>query len=169
MAFNKLRVVFKSAYEPNNLLKTNVAASGVLLLIGDVIQQSIELYRGVHDKGEPCHQVQRWRHCLWSKYIYKFYKPTSTYIGEYDFGDFDQEATTSYEAHECWRLVFSMGLRGTSSMCALRKVRLLISRFRFYSKNDHLIIQVSLGHPSSAQQRKFSLIRSDLHDSSDDV
>ena len=76
MAFNKLRVVFKSAYEPNNLLKTNVAASGVLLLIGDVIQQSIELYRGVHDKGEPCHQGQRWRHCLWSKYIYKFYKPT---------------------------------------------------------------------------------------------
>ena len=44
------------------------------------------------------------------------------HIGEYDFGDFDQEATTSYEAHECWRLVFSMGLRGTSSMCALRKV-----------------------------------------------
>ena len=45
---------------------------------------------------------------------------------EYDFGDFDQEATTSYEAHECWRSVFSMGLPGTSSMCALRKVRLLI-------------------------------------------
>ena len=37
-----------------------------------------------------------------------------------------------------------------------------------WSKNGLLIIKVSLGHPSSAQQRKFSLIRSDLHDSSDD-
>ena len=52
MAFSKLRGLFKSAYEPKNLLKTNVVASGILLLIGDTIQQSIELYRGVHEKGE---------------------------------------------------------------------------------------------------------------------
>ena len=44
--------LFKSAYEPKNLLKTNVAASGILLLLGDIIQQNIELYRGVHEKGE---------------------------------------------------------------------------------------------------------------------
>jgi len=43
--------LFKSAYEPKNLLKTNVAASGILLLLGDIIQQNIELYRGVHEKG----------------------------------------------------------------------------------------------------------------------
>ena len=61
MAFSKLRGLFKSAYEPKNLLKTNVLASGILLLIGDAIQQSIELYRGVHEKGEiknGDHQVQ---------------------------------------------------------------------------------------------------------------
>ena len=52
MAFRKLNGLFKSAYEPNNLLKTNVVASGLLLLIGDTIQQSIELYRGVHEKGK---------------------------------------------------------------------------------------------------------------------
>lgn len=51
MAFRKLNGLFKSAYEPDNLLKTNVVASGLLLLIGDTIQQSIELYRGVHEKG----------------------------------------------------------------------------------------------------------------------
>ena len=52
MVLSKLHGLFKSAYEPKNLLKTNVVASGILLLIGDTIQQSIELYRGVHEKGE---------------------------------------------------------------------------------------------------------------------
>jgi len=51
MVLSKLHGLFKSAYEPKNLLKTNVVASGILLLIGDTIQQSIELYRGVHEKG----------------------------------------------------------------------------------------------------------------------
>jgi len=40
-----------SAYEPSNLLYTNVAASGGLLFFGDVIQQHIELYREEHDTG----------------------------------------------------------------------------------------------------------------------
>ena len=52
MASSKLYGLFKSAYEPKNLLKTNVVASGILLLIGDTIQQSIELYRGSHEKGK---------------------------------------------------------------------------------------------------------------------
>ena len=52
MVISKMSGLFKSAYEPKNLLKTNVAASGILLLLGDIIQQNIELYRGVHEKGE---------------------------------------------------------------------------------------------------------------------
>ena len=52
MVISKMRGLFRSAYEPKNLLKTNVAASGILLLLGDIIQQNIELYRGVHEKGE---------------------------------------------------------------------------------------------------------------------
>jgi hypothetical protein len=33
------------------LLRTNVAASGALLFLGDIIQQNIEIYRGVHETG----------------------------------------------------------------------------------------------------------------------
>ena len=166
MAFNKLRVVFKSAYEPNNLLKTNVAASGVLLLIGDVIQQSIELYRGVHDKGEPCHQGQRWRHCLWSKYIYKFYKPT---IGvTYWWIWFWWFWSGSYDILRSSRMLAIGLFHGAPRHFFYVRLEKSKTFDQIWSKNDHLIIQVSLGHPSSAQQRKFSLIRSDLHDSSDD-
>jgi len=50
MAFQRLRRLLASAYEPSNLLYTNVAVSGGLLFLGDIIQQNIELSYW-HDKG----------------------------------------------------------------------------------------------------------------------
>jgi len=51
MAFQRLRRLLSSAYEPSNLLYTNVAASGGLLFLGDIIQQNIELFRETHETG----------------------------------------------------------------------------------------------------------------------
>ena len=50
MMFSRVRTLFHTAYT-KHLLTTNIVASGGLLLLGDVIQQHIELYRGLHSQG----------------------------------------------------------------------------------------------------------------------
>eukprot|EP00090_Calanus_glacialis_P023396 TRINITY_DN36104_c0_g1_i1.p1 TRINITY_DN36104_c0_g1~~TRINITY_DN36104_c0_g1_i1.p1 ORF type:complete len:184 (-),score=49.99 TRINITY_DN36104_c0_g1_i1:74-625(-) len=50
MSLERLQAIFRSAYS-KHLLATNIVASGGLLLLGDVIQQNIELYKGLHTKG----------------------------------------------------------------------------------------------------------------------
>jgi hypothetical protein len=50
MSLERFRAILRSAYS-KHLLASNIAASGGLLLLGDVIQQNIELYKGLHTKG----------------------------------------------------------------------------------------------------------------------
>eukprot|EP00092_Neocalanus_flemingeri_P098730 GFUD01125902.1.p1 GENE.GFUD01125902.1~~GFUD01125902.1.p1 ORF type:complete len:185 (+),score=47.59 GFUD01125902.1:118-672(+) len=50
MALESAKTMFRTAYS-KHLLATNIIASGGLLMLGDVIQQNIELYRGLHRKG----------------------------------------------------------------------------------------------------------------------
>ena len=50
MLFSRIKSLFHSAYT-NHLLATNILASGGLLFVGDVIQQHLELYRGLHAQG----------------------------------------------------------------------------------------------------------------------
>ena len=52
MGFTIVKRLFASAYEPKNLLRTNVIASGALLMLGDGIQQSIELHTQTHETGK---------------------------------------------------------------------------------------------------------------------
>jgi len=50
MILRKVKEILHNAYS-KHLLATNIVASGGLLLFGDVIQQQIELYRGLHLTG----------------------------------------------------------------------------------------------------------------------
>jgi len=50
MSLEKVKTIFRSAYSKHQLA-TNIATSGGLLMLGDVIQQHIELHKGLHTKG----------------------------------------------------------------------------------------------------------------------
>ena len=50
MSLEKVRTIFRSAFSKHRLA-TNIITSGGLLMLGDVIQQHVELYKGLHTKG----------------------------------------------------------------------------------------------------------------------
>ena len=65
MILRKVKTFLHNAYS-KHLLATNIVASGGLLLFGDVIQQQIELYRGLHLTGRSMNYKQRIRCWCWS-------------------------------------------------------------------------------------------------------
>ena len=133
MSLERVRIIFRSAYS-KHLLATNIVASGGLLLLGDVIQQHIELYRGLHTKGG-------WT--IFSDYSYVIV----------------QDPMTGTEVGKCCWWGCSMGLPGIISMSILTDTSLAessLALWRRFSLTRQLSLS-SLTPPSSSASPSWSL------------